>query len=275
MATELILKESASFKCVFYDPDQFIKTLRAVAVLVKEIDISVTPEGLKMRTMDPAHVAMVDHVLARTNFEEITASNSVFRINLEQAIKAWPKFSKKQSRDTRCTCTLDEETHELIVRFDGPAGASELTLPTMDPDSTEALPLPKINFEVYVRLTASVLHQAIDQTVRISDTVRLSADKEKVTLESGAECSKSQITLTSGDQIAELKNSSTLEPRTTYNINYLKRITAALKVIADCVVIEWSKNTPLKIWVYDGKDSNFPEGLTFMLAPRIESDTDN
>ena len=46
--------------------------LAAISTLIEEADFNAAPEGIKLRSMDPSHVAMVDFEWNKSAFQEYT-----------------------------------------------------------------------------------------------------------------------------------------------------------------------------------------------------------
>ena len=62
------------FKAVMSDSKLLKSSIDAISNLIDEAGISVDSEGLKLRAMDPAHVALVDFQLTKEAFDNFEAT---------------------------------------------------------------------------------------------------------------------------------------------------------------------------------------------------------
>ncbi|MCA1820004.1 MAG: DNA polymerase sliding clamp, partial [Halobacteriales archaeon] len=60
-----------------------VTILNAVSTLVDEAKIHVTPEGLNLKAVDPAHVAMVDLSIGKKAFVEYKGSDMDMGVDLD------------------------------------------------------------------------------------------------------------------------------------------------------------------------------------------------
>jgi proliferating cell nuclear antigen len=58
------------FKASISDARLWKSLLGAISALIEEADFNATPDGIRLRSMDPAHVAMVDFEWQKAAFEK-------------------------------------------------------------------------------------------------------------------------------------------------------------------------------------------------------------
>jgi len=236
--------------------------LAAISTLIEEADFNATPDGIKLRSMDPSHVAMVDFEWQKTAFEEYTCIEPTkIRVNIASMLK----LLKRVASDEILEMLYDEKTRKLNLTLKGKI-MRKFTMPTLDP-AHEEVPTPKITFNSKVKLTASILRDIIDDVQAVSDNVRLEATPEKLTAAATTELSSAVIELDKGsDMLLEL---DVKEPsKATFNLNYLSEITKAGASTSEIVTVEFSTNMPIRL------EFDIPQQgrLLYYLAPRIEAE---
>ncbi len=80
------------FKASISDARLWKNLLAAISTLIEEADFNATPEGIKLRSMDPSHVAMVDFEWQKTAFEEAAHEDQdQHRLNVEASQTSWQR----------------------------------------------------------------------------------------------------------------------------------------------------------------------------------------
>ncbi len=250
------------FKASMSDARLWKNLLAAISTLIEEADFNATPDGIKLRSMDPSHVAMVDFEWQKTAFEEYTCIEPTkIRVNIASMLK----LLKRVASDEILEMLYDEKTRKLNLTLKGKI-MRKFTMPTLDP-AHEEVPTPKITFNSKVKLTASILRDIIDDVQAVSDNVRLEATPEKLTAAATTELSSAVIELDKGsDMLLEL---DVKEPsKATFNLNYLSEITKAGASTSEIVTVEFSTNMPIRL------EFDIPQQgrLLYYLAPRIEAE---
>jgi proliferating cell nuclear antigen len=250
------------FKASVSDAKLWKNLLAAISTLIEEADFNATPDGIKLRSMDPSHVAMVDFEWQKTAFEEYTCQEPTkIRVNIASMLK----LLKRVSSDEILEMLYDEKTRKLNLTLKGKM-MRRFTMPTLDP-AQEEVPTPKITFNSKVKLTTSTFRDIIDDVQAVSDNVRLETTAEKLTAAATTELSSAIIELEkASEMIIEL---DVKEPsKATFNLNYLSEITKAGASTSEIVTVEFSSNMPIRL------EFDIPQQgrLSYYLAPRIEAE---
>jgi proliferating cell nuclear antigen len=250
------------FKASVSDAKLWKNLLAAISTLIEEADFNATPDGIKLRSMDPSHVAMVDFEWQKTAFEEYTCQEPTkIRVNIASMLK----LLKRVSSDEILEMLYDEKTRKLNLTLKGKM-MRKFTMPTLDP-AQEEVPTPKITFNSKVKLTTSTFRDIIDDVQAVSDNVRLETTPEKLTAAATTELSSAIIELEKASEtLIEL---DVKEPsKATFNLNYLSEITKAGASAAEIVTVEFSSNMPIRL------EFDIPQQgrLSYYLAPRIEAE---
>jgi proliferating cell nuclear antigen len=250
------------FKASVSDAKLWKNLLAAISTLIEEADFNATPDGIKLRSMDPSHVAMVDFEWQKTAFEEYTCQEPTkIRVNIASMLK----LLKRVGSDEILEMLYDEKTRKLNLTLKGKM-MRKFTMPTLDP-AQEEVPTPKITFNSKVKLTTSTFRDIIDDVQAVSDNVRLETTSEKLTAAATTELSSAIIELEkASEMIIEL---DVKEPsKATFNLNYLSEITKAGASTSEIVTVEFSSNMPIRL------EFDIPQQgrLSYYLAPRIEAE---
>ncbi len=250
------------FKASVSDAKLWKNLLAAISTLIEEADFNATLDGIKLRSMDPSHVAMVDFEWQKTAFEEYTCQEPTkIRVNIASMLK----LLKRVGSDEILEMLYDEKTRKLNLTLKGKM-MRKFTMPTLDP-AQEEVPTPKITFNSKVKLTTSTLRDIIDDVQAVSDNVRLETTPEKLIAAATTELSSAVIELEkTSEMLIEL---DVKEPsKATFNLNYLSEITKAGASAAEIVTVEFSSNMPIRL------EFDIPQQgrLSYYLAPRIEAE---
>jgi proliferating cell nuclear antigen len=250
------------FKASVSDAKLWKNLLAAISTLIEEADFNATPDGIKLRSMDPSHVAMVDFEWQKTAFEEYACPEPTkIRVNIASMLK----LLKRVGSDEILEMLYDEKTRKLNLTLRGKM-MRKFTMPTLDP-AQEEVPTPKITFSSKVKLTTSTLRDIIDDVQAVSDNVKLETTPEKLIAAATTELSSAVIELEKASEM--LIELDVKEPsKATFNLNYLSEITKAGASTSEIVTVEFSTNMPIRL------EFDIPQQgrLSYYLAPRIEAE---
>jgi len=241
-----------------------VKLLRdaitAISTLIDEGTFNVSPEGIKLRSMDPSRVAMVDFTMQKTAFDEyVSDQEAKICLNLGELLK----LLKRAGRDEAVEILLDENTGQIVITIQGRYKRT-FRMPTLEAMEDE-VPTPKVTFNAKVTLTADGLRRSLEDVALVSDHVRMETDGEKFMMSAKGDIMGANIELKKeSDALLSLE---VKEPsRATYPLSYLSDIVKAASATSDIVALEFSTDMPVRLdfkQPYDGS-------LVYYLAPRIE-----
>jgi len=248
------------FKLNVSDVKLLRDVLTAISTLIDEGTFNVTPEGIKLRSMDPSRVAMVDFTMQKTAFDEyVSDQNTKICVNLGELLK----LLKRAGRDEAVEIHLDESTGQLVVIIRG-RYTRTFRMPTLEAMEDE-VPTPRVTFNAKVTLTADGLRRSLEDVALVSDHVRMETDGEKFMMSAKGDIMGANIELKKGSDA--LLSLEVKEPsRATYPLSYLSDIVKAASATSDVVALEFSTDMPVRLdfkQPYDGS-------LIYYLAPRIE-----
>lgn len=256
-----IVKEGfALFRLRVADAKLLKDMITAISTLVDEATFNLSPEGIKLRAMDPSRVAMVDFEWSKTVFDEYVCSEAMkMCINVSELLR----LLRRTGRNESVELSLDEKTGRLKMTIKGDY-VRTFNMPTLEA-MEEEVPTPKVAFNVKAEITAQGLGQAIEDALLVSDHVRIEADNEKMTMHAAGDLMGATIELKKGG-VALLGLEAKEPSKATFSLSYLSEIIKAAAATSEIATIEFSTDMPIRL---DFKQQQ--EGkLTFYLAPRIE-----
>ena len=230
--------------------------------LIEEAAFKFTPEGVKMKAMDPSHIALVDFELPAAAFSEYNVKQPVtLGINLAEM----DKVISRAKADDELLLELDEKLNRLAIVFKG-ASTRRLSLPLIDVREDE-LKEPKIQFTATADILAGVIQDGLKDAELISDNVKFEINENGFFISTEGDKGATELKLGKGDK--GLVSLSVKGPaRAIFNIKYLSDMTKAAGS-ADVIKINLGTNLPIQL--------DFPVAggvgkLRFLLAPRVESE---
>ncbi len=249
------------FRASLSDAQLWKNLAAAISTLIEEGDFTATPDGIKLRSMDPSHIAMVDFEWQKSGFEEYECQEAThIRINIASMLR----LLKRISSDEKLELHYDEKIRKLNLTLKGKI-MRKFTMPTLDPGADEP-PTPKITFNSKIKLTTTTLKDIIEDVQAVSDNVRFETTQEKLIATAATELSSATIELEKASEtLIEL---DVKEPsKATFNLSYLAEIVKTGAAASETVTVEFSSNMPIRVG-YD-----FPQGrLHYYLAPRLEAE---
>jgi proliferating cell nuclear antigen len=237
----------------------FQDALDSVSVLVDECKIRLNEEGLTIRAVDPANVGMVDLTLDAAAFESYEADGGVIGVNLSRL----EDIAGMAGSGDLVHLELDEETRKLHIRLDG----LSYTLALIDPDSIRQEPdIPDLDLPANIVLEGSQLDRGIKAADMVSDHIRLRVDEEQEAFFVEAEGDTDDVDLELARE--DLIDLTAGPADSLFSLDYLKDMNKAIPGDAE-VEIELGEEFPVKLHyeLAEGQGQ-----VTFMLAPRIQSD---
>lgn len=248
------------FKILIPDSKVWKNLMGAISALVEEASFDITAEGLKLRAMDPSHVAMVDFTIPSSAFQEYICSEpSKLCIDIGDMLK----LMRRVESGEQIELSLDEGKSKLVMKLLG-RYTRRFSLPLLQPSTAET-PTPKLSFDAKITLDGDCLSDAVTDISTVGEQVKFEADPEKLVLRGGGE---------TGDVVVEFeKNNEAItefqvsgQVKALYGINFLSEMVKAGTATSKLSTVEFSTDKPIKIHFTLPSEGT----LTYYLAPRIE-----
>ncbi len=239
------------------DADLLKDSIESLSVLVDEARFRISPEGIAVRAVDPANVAMVTLDLAASAFDEFNANDCEIGMDLTKLTDALSLIDKND----KVMIELDDMSQKLAIHI---AGLS-YTLSLLDPSTIRADPrIPQLDLPAEVVMNGKDLRRAVKASEKISDHMLFGIEGDLFYMEAEGDTDRVRVEMTR-DQLIDLK------PEDTHSLFSLDYLSDIVKPVAKSneVHLEFGMDFPIKI------STNFANSVlkvSYLLAPRIESD---
>ena len=231
--------------------------IAALAVIVDEVRFRIKPEGISVKAVDPANVAMVIFELGSSAFDEYSADELEIGIDLN---KITDLLGITDKGDT-VRMELEEGNNKLLIDV----GGLSYTLSLLDPSTIRAEPrIPQLELPAKVVMNGTDLRRAVKAAEKISDHMLMGVSGDIFFME--AKGDTDQVRLEMGrDQLIDLKAG---EASSLFSLDYLTDIVKPTNKVNE-VTLSLGRDFPVLI---DFEIANGAGRISYLLAPRIESD---
>jgi len=155
------------------DSDILSEALAPVSTIVDEAIVSATEDGLRVRAVDPANVAMVDMELAAGACASYQADGQELGLDLERLESV---IGMADSGDV-VHLELDEDTNKLDIAIEG----LDFTMALLDPDSIRQRPdIPELDLPGTFVVEGRDIGRAITAADLCSDHIGIEAVDESL-----------------------------------------------------------------------------------------------
>jgi len=240
--------------------EHFAHLIRAVSAVVEEGTFTIDENSMRLSSMDPAHISLVNFELSKAATEEFRCAQA---LELTVSVSELQKFLRRAGKADSLNLEYDAEKKRLSITLATPSTERIFTLNVLETVAGKTT-APKLTFEAKARVNADILSEAIDDASLVSDYVKVTIAAEAVILSSKGELGTHQTRLAKGGS-AVYEITTDKEVSAFFSLNYLDRIIKPSKALSEEVSLELSENRPLKLFfpIQSGK-------LEFLIAPRVE-----
>ncbi len=236
------------------DAKSFQSVMETLSKIVDEAVMIITNDGVRIRALDPAHVAMIDITMPPETFLEYEVEGEA-RVGFNVANIA--KIVKRGKKGDKVEINAEEDRVTWVI-----AGAAVKRYKLLNLDIPEPeIPEASFEFKARIALIVDAFKNALRDAETVGDTVELEADEEKLIIRGvGTAVTETEITR---DKPAVIDFQVDEPSKAAYSIDYLKNVLALTKV-ADTVKIEFSSDAPLRL------EFSLPTGgrVNYLLAPK-------
>ena len=236
-----------------------METLKEVvditATLVAETKLNITKKGIELRTVDLAHVAMIDLFVSSSAFTSYKSKDSEIGINLDK-LKDVLRLAKAGDE---IQIKHDEEKTKLVVKV----GNITRRMALVDTAGMSDPKVPSLDLATKVTLKTTDLHRGIQAAVGVSDHVAFVARPDGFDIVAEGDTDNVSLNLDK----EKLENLECKEKvRSMFPIEYLSRIVKEIK--GENVTLNLGNDFPVRI-EFDIAEGN--GHVVYLLAPRIEN----
>ncbi len=247
-------------KLTYSDAREFMHVVDSIAVLIEEAALSVTNEGVKLRSIDPSRTSMVDLVIPKDAFEEYPEGLTE-EVRLGLNFNDLKKILRRAKRGDKIS--LEVQNGKVKIKLVGKTTRS-VTLPVIETTS-EQLPTPKVVFTVTAKISSDALKDAIKDADVVADSVRFEAKEDGLYIVASSDRGDLEVKFERESEVMfeyDLK-----EPAASrYSLDQLVDITSRAYKISDIVTVEFATAKPIALTF------EIPMGgkLIYYIAPMLE-----
>ncbi len=231
--------------------------LDAVHTLVDEAKIHITPEGLSLKAVDPAHVAMVDLSLGKGAFVSYGADDMELGMDLDKL----KDILKLAGSGDEIGLEYKEDSHRLVFKI----GHLTRRMALVDTTNMSDPKVPNLNLPNRVTMKAGELQHGIKAAESVSDHIALVAHGDSFQLSADGDTDQVNLAL-SGEDIIKIEAPE--ESRSLFSLDYFSNMAKAVRS-SEAVTLHLGTDYPVKM-EFDIADGG--GHIMYLLAPRIESE---
>jgi proliferating cell nuclear antigen len=236
--------------------DVLKEVVNVISTLVDEAKFTVNADGLTIRAVDPAHIAMVDLTLSKDAFEEFKAEETEIGLDIDKL----SQFLKLAHSNEVVDLKHDEDKRRLNIVI----GDITRRMSLIDTTGMSDPKVPNLNLPATVTLKVDDLVQGIKASETVSDHIALVASPEgfEMTCEGDmdqVQWKKAKKDLESLESPSSVRSLFPLE----YFANMLRAVSAGV-----AVTMHLGNDYPVKV---EFKIAGGKGEVRYLLAPRIES----
>jgi proliferating cell nuclear antigen len=232
------------------------EVVNVVSTLVDEAKFSMNSDGLTLKAVDPAHIAMVDLSLGKDAFEEFKADEVEIGIDIDKL----SQFLKLARSDDIIDVKHDEEKRRLNIAV----GDITRRMSLIDTTGMSDPKVPSLNLPVTLTVKVDDLVQGIKASETVSDHIALVASPEG--FEMTCEGDMDQVNWKKSKKDMEsLEAPSSV--RSLFPLEYFSNMLRAVPS-GSVVTMHLGNDYPVRV---EFKIAGGKGEVRYLLAPRIES----
>lgn len=232
------------------------EVVNVVSTLVDEAKFMVNAEGLTLRAVDPAHIAMVDLTLAKDAFEEFKAEESEIGIDIDKL----SQFLKLAKGDDIVDIKHDEDKRKLKIVV----GDITRHMSLIDTTGMSDPKVPNLNLPATVTVRSEDLIQGIRASETVSDHIALVASSDG--FEMSCEGDMDQVHWKKAKKDLPALEAPT-SVRSLFPLEYFSNMLRSVSSGSD-VTMHLGSDYPVRM---EFKIAGDKGEVRYLLAPRIES----
>lgn len=231
--------------------------VNVLSTLVDEAKFTIEPEGISLKAVDPAHVAMIELDIGKGAFESYSAESTEIGVDLDKV----KEVLKLASSGDIITMEQDPDHGRLIFKV----GNITRRMNLVDTSSMSDPKVPQLTLQAHIDVEVSELQKGLKAAETISDHIALIADPESFELSSEGDTDMASLKLDKSKLVGIEASSKVCS---LFPLDYFSNLVKA--VPSDTVIrIELDNDYPVKL-IFDLASGN--STVRYLLAPRIESD---
>lgn len=250
-------------RVLFVDARLWRYVLSELAEFLENVGIKFDPKsGVRLKAMDPSHVALVDLYLPPPAFEEYNVEQETTLIIPLESVKKVLRRAMKTDK-----LLIESDGSRLTIGLISKGNVQRSFVLPLLSGSYEEIPELSLEFSVEAKTMGVIFATALSILEDVGDTLRIRALTDGISLASSSELSEVEIplTTTSGTLIDYKPPEEGEEITNIYSMDYMS-IATAISKLAETITIKLGRDMPCEI------DLDLAAGsqLKLYVAPRTE-----
>jgi len=235
--------------------------MNVLTAMVDEGKLNITQEGISVRAVDPANVAMVAVNLEKEAFESFYATDGVIGIDLTKL----SSFTDDTTNEDVVELELDEVAHKLKILVRG----LTYTMSLLDPNNIRKEPkMPELDLPVNILLNGTDFKYGMKACEKVGDYIYFAMDLDKSEFNISAAGDTDDVVLRipiEASRITKISNAKAM-----FASDYLTKIQKLVEKTTDLKIV-MGTDYPIKLSfpIAEGKGR-----VEYMIAPRVEAEGD-
>ena len=225
--------------------------------LVNEVKLNISPKGISLRAVDPAHVAMVDLEVKSDAFEEYNAKEMELGIDMDKL----GSIMRLSTVGDMVSLDYDNDANRLTVKIGNLVRRMGLIDTAGMPDPK----MPNLKLPAKVVVKSSEISQGVRASESVSDHLALSVNKDSFELFAEGDTDTVNLKLPK-DLLVKIDAPS--KCKSLFSIDYFSNMIKPVKS-GDPITIHLGNDNPIQV---EFDIANKKGHVTYLLAPRIESE---
>lgn len=243
-------------KFVYPEAKYFKEIIDSLSKIIDEVALQLKPQGLEIKALDPARVALININIPNTVFLEYDVPEETV-IGISTAFLS--KVLKKVKKGDRFVLESAEDFVKVTIESIGKRFYKFRNLEVPLPEIPEA----SFEFNVNAQLIVDPFKQAIKDAETVGNILEIEAPDDQTLYLRGRGVTIAETKLAVG--MPALISLEVKEPsKSSYQIDYLKYIIGLTK-IAEVIVLKFSNKSPLELEFSFGESR-----LKYLMAPLVE-----
>ncbi|WFO76338.1 DNA polymerase sliding clamp [Desulfurococcaceae archaeon MEX13E-LK6-19] len=241
---------------VVYPEAKSIKSIvDSLAKLVDEVAITINNDGLFLKALDPARVALIEVMLPATSFLEYEVNEET---TLGISMANLSKLLTRLKKGDRFELFAEEDYVGVTIHAAIKRTYRFKNLEVQVPEIPEA----SLEFTVEAQVLADAIKHAIKDAEAVGDTLEFEAKDDQALYMRGVGGTMAETKLTR--DMPALIDLVVKEPaKSAYSIEYLKNVVALTK-IAEATIVKFSNDAPIYLEFALAGEGR----VKFLLAPK-------
>ena len=237
----------------------FKNAISLMKTVNEELTLNFDDEGIRVRGMDPSHVAMIDIRLKPGLFDRFDKTEDMITVNLAELYR----FLDRVEKGEQVTIIYDKKEAKLAILTERSGTKRRFALPTLEPLDDE-VPEPKILWKSEGRILTQSIDRAIKDSDLVAEHVKIMFTNDTMVFNAVGDVGSARNEWEKdSDELLQLKSEE--DSAATFTLHYLKDMFGQLKNLTDVVTLHLANDMPLRI----ESDENENIEIDLFLAPCI------